>query len=159
MCSPKVTPGTAAAFGGVTDRLQQFGIPAACCSDGPSGIRMDCGTMAYALPNGTLLACTFDPELVEDDGADRGLYFIGLSAKAHETLEFMQQEWINHGNFVDLADERDPIVGQQPEGATFTVPERPVRRRIHGIHSFCTLQGGEYLFMPGLRALRRLAGA
>ena len=33
---------------------------------GPSGIRMDCGTMAYALPNGTLLACTFDPELVEE---------------------------------------------------------------------------------------------
>jgi len=27
---------------------------------------MDCGTMAYALPNGTLLACTFDPELVEE---------------------------------------------------------------------------------------------
>jgi len=63
MCSPKVTPGT---FGGVTDGLQQFGIPVACCSDGPSGIRMDCGTMAYALPNGTLLACTFDPELVEE---------------------------------------------------------------------------------------------
>lgn len=66
MCSPKVTPGTAAAFGGVTKSLEKFGIPIACCSDGPSGIRMDCGTMAYALPNGTLLACTFDPELVEE---------------------------------------------------------------------------------------------
>lgn len=66
MCSPKVTPGTAAAFGGVTEELKKFGIPIACCSDGPSGIRMDCGTMAYALPNGTLLACTFDPELVEE---------------------------------------------------------------------------------------------
>lgn len=63
---PESYPGTAAAFGGVTDGLQQFGIPVACCSDGPSGIRMDCGTMAYALPNGTLLACTFDPELVEE---------------------------------------------------------------------------------------------
>ena len=52
MCSPKVTPGTAAAFGGVTEGLKRFGIPIACCSDGPSGIRMDCGTMAYALPNG-----------------------------------------------------------------------------------------------------------
>lgn len=66
MCSRKLPTGTAAAFGGVTDGLQQFGIPVACCSDGPSGIRMDCGTMAYALPNGTLLACTFDPELVEE---------------------------------------------------------------------------------------------
>ncbi|WP_160724898.1 glycoside hydrolase family 3 protein [Bacillus sp. USDA818B3_A] len=66
MCSPRVTPGTAAAFGGVSDRLQAFGIPAACCSDGPSGIRMDCGTEAFSLPNGTLLACTFNLELIED---------------------------------------------------------------------------------------------
>ncbi len=48
MCSPKVTPGTAGAFGGVTDRLQHFGIPAGCCADGPSGIRMDCGHMPSA---------------------------------------------------------------------------------------------------------------
>ena len=65
MCSPKVTPGTAGAFGGVTDRLQHFGIPAGCCADGPSGIRMDCGTHAFSLPNGTSLACTFHEELVE----------------------------------------------------------------------------------------------
>ena len=55
MCSPKVTPGTAAAFGGVTDSLRNFGIPVACCADGPSGIRMDCGTKAFSLPNGTAL--------------------------------------------------------------------------------------------------------
>ncbi len=65
MCSPKVTPGVAAAFGGVTDELLGFGIPIAACADGPSGIRMDCGTMAFSLPNGTALACTFDVELVE----------------------------------------------------------------------------------------------
>lgn len=64
MCSPKVTPGTAAAFGGVTDTLHHFGIPAGCCSDGPSGIRMDCGASAFSLPNGTLLACTFNLPLV-----------------------------------------------------------------------------------------------
>ncbi|MDO4521997.1 MAG: glycoside hydrolase family 3 C-terminal domain-containing protein [Eubacteriales bacterium] len=63
MCSPRVTPGTAAAFGGVSDGLAKLGIPAACCSDGPSGIRMDCGTMAFSLPNGTCLACSFNEEL------------------------------------------------------------------------------------------------
>ncbi|MCH5249504.1 MAG: glycoside hydrolase family 3 protein [Lachnospiraceae bacterium] len=66
MCSSRVTPGTAAAFGGVTDRLEYFGIPAACCSDGPSGIRMDCGTKAFSLPNGTALGCTFNTELVRE---------------------------------------------------------------------------------------------
>ena len=64
MCSPKVTAGTAAAFGGVTDGLTELGIPVGCCSDGPSGIRMDCGTKAFSLPNGTSLGCTFNVELV-----------------------------------------------------------------------------------------------
>ena len=64
MCSPKVTAGTAGAFGGVTESLQNYGIPAGCCADGPSGIRMDCGTIAFAMPNGTCLACSFDNELV-----------------------------------------------------------------------------------------------
>ncbi len=65
MCSPKVTPGTAGAFGGVTNRLQYFGIPAACCADGPSGIRMDNGSQAFSLPNGTALASSFNVDLVE----------------------------------------------------------------------------------------------
>lgn len=66
MGSPRVTPGTASAFGGVTDELSELGIPAVCCSDGPSGIRLDCGTNAFSLPNGTLIACTFNKELVQE---------------------------------------------------------------------------------------------
>ena len=66
MCSPKVTPGTASAFGGVTDRLVSFGIPAACCADGPSGIRMDSGLHAFSIPSGTCLACTFNVVLVKE---------------------------------------------------------------------------------------------
>ena len=65
MCPAKVTPGIAGSFGGVTKTLESFGMPIAGCSDGPSGIRMDCGTKAFANPNGTLLACSFNLELVE----------------------------------------------------------------------------------------------
>ena len=65
MSSPKVTPGTCAAYGGVTEVLKNFGIPCACCTDGPSGIRMDCGTTAMLLPNGTLMASSFNDDLVE----------------------------------------------------------------------------------------------
>ena len=32
MCSPKVTPGTAGAFGGLSPKLQALGIPAICCA-------------------------------------------------------------------------------------------------------------------------------
>ena len=66
MGSPKVTPGTAAAFGGVSENLKNYGIPCGCCSDGPSGMRLDSGMKAFSLPNGTLLASTFCEELVEE---------------------------------------------------------------------------------------------
>ncbi len=65
MSSPRVTPGTAGAIGGVSQRLtDQFGLPTACCSDGPSGIRMDCGNKAFSLPNGTSQACSWNAPLV-----------------------------------------------------------------------------------------------
>lgn len=73
MGSPRVTPGTASAFGGVTDALSAYGIPAACCSDGPSGMRLDCGTKAFSLPNGTLLAATFNCPLMTELFALTGL--------------------------------------------------------------------------------------
>ncbi len=64
--SPKATPGTCCAFGGLNLSLKSFGVPIACGSDGPSGIRLDAGGEATSMPNGTLIACTFDPDLVEE---------------------------------------------------------------------------------------------
>ena len=66
MNSPKVTPGTGCAFGGVTEELISYGVPIVCGTDGPSGIRMDSGAAATSMPNGTCLACTFNDELVSD---------------------------------------------------------------------------------------------
>ena len=66
MASPKVTPGTAAAFGGTSEVLKTHGVPCGCCSDGPSGLRLDCGDKAMAIPIGTLIACTFNRELAAD---------------------------------------------------------------------------------------------
>ncbi|OON91030.1 MAG: beta-glucosidase [Epulopiscium sp. Nele67-Bin002] len=65
MSHPDVTPGTASAFGGVTEKLRAFGIPLVCAADGPSGIRMENGSYATQLPIGTLLASTWDTELIE----------------------------------------------------------------------------------------------
>jgi beta-glucosidase len=66
MSSPLVTPGTASAFGGVSDSLFNYGIPVACTADGPSGIRMDSGQKATQVAIGTLLAATWNTELVEE---------------------------------------------------------------------------------------------
>lgn len=73
MGSPRVTAGTASAFGGVSENLNGFGIPAGCCSDGPSGMRLDCGTKAFSLPNGTLIASSFNKELTSELFAFMGL--------------------------------------------------------------------------------------
>ncbi len=65
MMSRKVTPGIASAFGGISEALHDYGIVAAGCSDGPSGIRLDNGKEATLVPIGTLLACTWNTELVK----------------------------------------------------------------------------------------------
>lgn len=65
MGSSLVTPGTASAFGGVSKALRDLGLPAVCCDDGPSGMRLDSGAKAFSLPNGTLLGATFNRELNE----------------------------------------------------------------------------------------------
>ncbi len=79
MSSPKVTPGTAAAFGGVSESLRNMGIPCGCCSDGPSGMRLDCGTKAFSLPNGTLIASTFNKQLMTEL-----FYLTGLEMSANK---------------------------------------------------------------------------
>ena len=108
---------------------------------------------------GTTYGRPYDPnELsVEADETPRGATFLFISAKAMATMEFLQQEWIQDGNFIGVGNERDPIIGRQDEGATFTIPKEPVRRRVHGIDTFNVLRGGEYFFLPSLSALKWLA--
>ena len=107
----------------------------------------------------TTYGAPYDPHALsaQDDETPHGLFFIFISAKAMATMEFLQREWINDGNFMRLGDERDPNVGEQQDGATFTIPQEPVRRRVHGIETFNVLRGGEYFFMPSLSALEWIA--
>ena len=106
---------------------------------------------------------TFGPKWTSDvtaadDGKDaRGLFFIFISARAYDTIEFLQQEWINRGNFIDLGEELDPIVGLHEEPGTFTIPDEPARRRVNGVTTFNRLRGGEYMFMPSISALKWIA--
>ena len=73
---------------------------------------------------GTTYGVPYDPNvLVDDDAVQRGAYFLCISAKAMTAIEFLQQEWINDGDFIGPGQERDPIVGLQEEEATFTIPK------------------------------------
>ena len=63
MGSPLGVPGNAGCFAGVLPSLRQKGVPAVTTTDGPSGIRLS--ACCSLIPIGTLLACSFDEELVE----------------------------------------------------------------------------------------------
>jgi Dyp-type peroxidase family len=105
---------------------------------------------------GTAYGPPLPPGVLEDDGADRGLMFAFVGAHLGRQFEFVQSQWINDGVFFGAGDDKDPIVGSN-DGEAFTIPRRPVRRRLQGLPRFVVSRGGEYCFMPGLRALRWLA--
>lgn len=65
MSSPKARPGNTGVFGGVTRELADFEVPVVCLADGPSGVKMDNGDTATSMPNGTLIACSWDVEAAE----------------------------------------------------------------------------------------------
>ncbi len=99
-----------------------------------------------ALPEGVL----------EDDGIDRGLMFAFVGANLGRQFEFVQSEWMNDSAFFGATSGKDPVAGAHDGNGTFDVPRRPVRMRLQGLPRFVITRGGEYCFLPGLRALRWL---
>ena len=95
--------------------------------------------------------------VLEDDGADRGLMFAFVGAHLGRQFEFVQSQWVNDGVFFGAGEDKDPVIGSDPIGVSFTFPKKPLRRRFQGIPQFVVTRGGEYCFMPGLRALRWLS--
>lgn len=111
---------------------------------------------------------TYGPKLAgdvpqRDDGVDRGLYFMALNANLRRQFEFIQQTWINSCKFAGLSAERDPLIGKEafdfddrPVPRVFTAQARPVRARYEGLPKVVQVRGGEYFFLPGMRALNYL---
>ena len=100
-----------------------------------------------ALPDGVL----------EDDGADRGIIFVCVGAHIKRQFEFVKTQWLNDGIFIGAPSEADPLVGSGDGTTSFTIPQRPIRRRLQDLPPFVTTRGGEYCFAPSLSAMRWLA--
>ena len=100
-----------------------------------------------------------DQLLDGDGGADdqeRGLHFLCLCANLARQFEFIQHTWVNNSKFGGLYDDVDPIAGSPPDGGgTFTMPAKPVRRRVLGVPRFTTVPGRRLLLPAG--AWRRCA--
>jgi Dyp-type peroxidase family len=95
--------------------------------------------------------------VLEDDGADRGILFFCIQAQLTRQFEFVKTEWINDGTFYGSPGEIDPMVGPKDGTGPFTIPQQPIRRLLPDVPRFVVNRGGEYCFMPSLRALRWLA--
>ncbi|MFI9028038.1 Dyp-type peroxidase [Streptomyces sp. NPDC053560] len=123
--------------------------------DDPMDVRRHC-----FLRRGT----PYGPELPEgqldDDGAERGVVFLFMGTDLVRQFEFVKSQWTHDGNFAGLETEQDPLTGNRDGTASFTVPlhPRPRRRQYGQLPRFVVTKGGEYLFMPGIRALRWIAG-
>lgn len=95
--------------------------------------------------------------VLKDDGVDRGIIFVFVGAHLKRQFEFVKTQWLNDGIFIGAPAEKDPLVGPNDGSGVFTIPQRPIRRRLQNLPPFVVTRGGEYCFAPGLRAMRWLA--
>ena len=95
-----------------------------------------------------------------------GLHFICLNANIGRQFEFIQNAWLQSSKFAGLSGEADPLIGNRarlPTGAAtdgFALPRAGLpAERLSGVPRFVSVRGGAYFFLPGIRALRYIAGA
>jgi Dyp-type peroxidase family len=94
---------------------------------------------------------------LEDDGVDRGIIFVFAGAHLKRQFEFVKTQWLNDGIFIGAPSERDPLVGSADGTSSYTIPQRPIRRRLQDLPPFVITRGGEYCFAPSISAMRWLA--
>ncbi len=102
-----------------------------------------------------------------NDG-NHGIIFMALNADIKRQFEFVQQQWINYGNDFKLANDKDPLLGNQQAkengggDGRMVIEADPNGERppffCQAIPRFVETRGGDYFFIPSLTALR-LIGA
>ncbi len=96
-----------------------------------------------------------------DGAVEKGLLFVSLCTDLERQFEFVQQVWCNAPSFHGLANEPDPVIGNDlpnPEtGRTadrvFTIPTPAGSIKLAGMQNFVQVMAGGYFFMPSRSAL------
>ena len=101
-----------------------------------------------------------------DDG-DHGVVILLLNADLSRQFEFVQQQWFNFGNDFRLANDQDPILGnnginEDRRGAGRMIIEGDKNTNkppyfCANMPTFVETRGGDYFFVPSLTCLRMLA--
>jgi Dyp-type peroxidase family len=108
------------------------------------------------MPYGPPLPADASAAGVAGEEAERGLMFVCFNASISRQFEGIQTQWINDGNAFGLGHDKDYLLGDSSTTEKMTVQGSPPFF-IAPQPSFVTVRGGEYLFVPGLTALRWLA--
>lgn len=100
------------------------------------------------------------PPGAKEDNVDRGLFFVAMCADIERQFEFVQQQWVNRGDFADLdMAEKDAIIGNNSNNGQYSIPsETGIPKMLFDLPRFVITRGGEYFFLPGIKALKRIAG-
>lgn len=93
----------------------------------------------------------------EDGDGERGLIFVCLNASIVRQFELIQRHWLLDGDAFGLGEDKDLLLAPADPDGKMTVHGRPPRF-LAPQRQLVTTRGGEYLFVPGIAALRALAG-
>jgi len=101
------------------------------------------------------------PYTVSRDGApaEKGLMGVFICASLERQFEFLMNTWAN-GDIAasGIRDTQDPILGAQTKSSQFIAPVEGGAPRVFDLKRLVRTRGSLYVFIPGLSALRRLAG-
>ena len=94
------------------------------------------------------------------DGEEQGIVFVCLNTNIERQFEFIQHTWLMGREFGGLHDETDPLTGNVDASGrrAMTIQKPLLAERRTDLGQFVCLKGGGYYFLPGLTALRYLAG-
>jgi Dyp-type peroxidase family len=99
-----------------------------------------------------------------DPDGSRGLVFVCFNASIERQFEQVQGNWLMGGDTFGLGAERDFLTaGLDPGQPSLRMTVQGDRAHppvfLERSAPFVTVRGGYYLFVPGLKALRKIAGA
>jgi deferrochelatase/peroxidase EfeB len=93
------------------------------------------------LRSGSTYGPQLPPGTSSEDGVERGIIFLALGTSIGRQFGVVHDQWMGDG-FVGLGREADPITGAHGEEVTFTIPRKPVRRKLVGLPRFVTVREG-----------------